>query len=163
MRGVVRHRGGSAASGRLTKNVEPTPGVLSTQIRPPWAWAIFWQMASPAPVPSYSSRVWSRRKSSKIRAWNLGSIPIPLSRTAIVVKPPSALSGAGVDPLDLHAGRSERLYFRPLPIRLREELADPDGVAPDLGQLADDLDLGARLRSSSPKSAPDQVDRPAPV
>ncbi len=45
------------------KNVDPSPGVLSTQIRPPCAWTILLQIARPTPVPSYSSWVCRRLKS----------------------------------------------------------------------------------------------------
>ena len=86
------------------KNVAPRPGSLSTQIRPPWAWTILLQMARPAPVPSNSSRVCSRRKSWKIVAWNWGSMPIPLSLTVIVASSP----GSGPRPGSAGAGSAAR-------------------------------------------------------
>src|SRR5436309_1354661 len=39
-------------SGRVKVNVEPTPTVLATQIRPPWSSMNFRESASPSPVPS---------------------------------------------------------------------------------------------------------------
>ena len=56
------------AVGRVKKNVEPLSGSDSIQIRPPWRSTIFRQIASPIPVPEYSSRVCNRRNGSKIRS-----------------------------------------------------------------------------------------------
>ena len=40
----------AAVQGRVKRNVEPCPGVLSAQILPPCATIIFLQMAKPSPV-----------------------------------------------------------------------------------------------------------------
>src|ERR1043166_4234879 len=70
-----------ARAGTVKKNVEPSPGCDSTQIRPPRRSTILLQMASPIPVPGYSVPVCSRWKIAKIRSRCSGVIPIPLSRT----------------------------------------------------------------------------------
>src|SRR5262245_11588299 len=49
-------RGVAGRRGSVKKNVAPSPGFDSTQIRPPCASTTFLQIASPAPVPSTSSR-----------------------------------------------------------------------------------------------------------
>src|SRR6266700_4098192 len=41
----------SWASGSETKNVEPFPSSLSTQIFPSWAWMISWEIYKPMPSP----------------------------------------------------------------------------------------------------------------
>ena len=46
--------------GSVKKNLVPTPGFDSTQMRPPWRSTIFLQIARPIPVPPYSSRVCRR-------------------------------------------------------------------------------------------------------
>ena len=44
----------SAIRGSSTVNVAPCPGVLATEMVPPWASTIAWQIASPRPVPPVS-------------------------------------------------------------------------------------------------------------
>ena len=109
-------------------------------------------------VPSYSSRVWRRRKSSKIRAWNLGSIPMPLSRTAIVVNPASAFPGGASTHSTSTRGQSERLYFSPFPIRFPQQLADPHRVPPDFRKVAYDLNPGAARSHELAEVGPDVGD-----
>ena len=41
-------------SGRVKKNSEPSPGLDSTQIRPPWCSTTLLQIARPMPVPGVS-------------------------------------------------------------------------------------------------------------
>src|SRR5262249_23611919 len=55
-------------SGKVTTKVDPCPGVLRAVIEPPWRSAIFLQMASPTPVPSYTPRPCSRWKTWKMRS-----------------------------------------------------------------------------------------------
>jgi hypothetical protein len=45
---------GSASTGTVKKNVDPFPGSLSTQIRPPCSSTNFLVMLSPRPVPPNS-------------------------------------------------------------------------------------------------------------
>ena len=144
----------SGTPGSVTKKVEPRPGSLSTQIRPPWAWAIFWQMASPAPVPSYSSRVWRRRKSWKILAWNWGSMPIPLSRTHRVTRRPGPSSSAPM----IDRGVGPRVVLQAVADEVRQELADPVAVAPDRRERALDPDLGLPGPDQLGEVGPDHLD-----
>lgn len=46
--------GDAEATGSVKRKVEPSPGVLSTQMRPPWASTRPLQMASPRPAPRLS-------------------------------------------------------------------------------------------------------------
>src|SRR5262249_2723690 len=71
--------------GRMTVNVDPFPGSLSTVIRPPSIWESRRQIDSPSPVPLYArvGELSSCRKSSKIFSWSAGAIPIPVSLTAM--------------------------------------------------------------------------------
>ena len=48
--GARQEAGG--CSGKVNVNVEPTPGSLSTPMRPPWSSMNFRASASPSPVPS---------------------------------------------------------------------------------------------------------------
>src|SRR5665647_224939 len=57
------------------------PSSDSTHICPPCLSTIFLQIASPMPVPGYSSFLCSLLKTSKIFPEYCGSIPIPLSCT----------------------------------------------------------------------------------
>ena len=69
-----------SAAGRAKWNVDPAPGVDSTHIRPPCHSMAFLQNASPSPLPGCSLPC-RRLNTPKIRAWNAGSMPGPLSRT----------------------------------------------------------------------------------
>ena len=55
-------------TGSRTSKTLPLPGVLWAVIVPPWRSTILRQMASPMPVPSYTSRGCSRWKMPKIRS-----------------------------------------------------------------------------------------------
>src|SRR5579872_305499 len=72
----------SSTAGRVKKNVDPFPGSESAQMRPPLRSTIFWHIAKPMPVPSYSFPC-RRRNTPKICVRYCLSIPIPLSRTEI--------------------------------------------------------------------------------
>src|SRR5580704_3387382 len=52
--------------GSAIRKVHPLPGSDSTQIRPPCCSTAFLQIASPMPLPGYSSRVCRRLKIAKI-------------------------------------------------------------------------------------------------
>jgi hypothetical protein len=65
----------------VKQKVEPFPSSDSTHICPPCLSIIFLQIASPIPVPGYSSFLCSLLKTSKIFSEYCGSIPIPLSFT----------------------------------------------------------------------------------
>src|SRR2546429_9118945 len=69
--------------GNVQVNVLPSPGTLSTFTEPPWSSTIILTTVSPRPCPparrSYSQGTWKKR--SKIRSWNSGAIPTPVSRT----------------------------------------------------------------------------------
>ncbi|ELZ05692.1 hypothetical protein C481_01572 [Natrialba asiatica DSM 12278] len=69
------------AAGSVNETVAPFPGSESIQILPPWRSTSRSQSASPIPVPSYSSRLWSRSKTGNTLSWFSGSIPIPSSST----------------------------------------------------------------------------------
>ena len=47
----------SASLGMLKKNVDPSPGLEVTQMRPPYRSTMFLQIAKPTPVPGYLSLV----------------------------------------------------------------------------------------------------------
>src|SRR5579885_2917683 len=66
-------------SGMVKKKVDPFPGSDSTQMRPRYRSTIRWQIASPIPVPAYSSLPWRRLNNPKIRSLYSGLIPMPLS------------------------------------------------------------------------------------
>src|SRR5712692_993393 len=61
-------------------NVEPWPGVDSTQMTPPCFSTIFLQIASPIPVPGCSAPC-KRLNTPKIFSWYADAMPKPLSRT----------------------------------------------------------------------------------
>src|SRR5207253_509299 len=68
----------ATAIGNVNMNSLPWPAVERAQIRPRWRSTIFLQIASPTPVPAYSSRVWSRWNATKMRSRCFGSMPMPL-------------------------------------------------------------------------------------
>ena len=72
-----------AAAGRVTENVEPLPGALTTSMVPPCSSTSRLEMASPRPVPWYFlTRVlspWTKGWNS--RAMSASSMPGPWSRT----------------------------------------------------------------------------------
>ncbi len=76
------HGTNGSQRGRLKKNIEPTPGVDSTQMRPPWRSTIFWHVARPIPDPGYRSWPWMRWKIWKILACSSWLMPMPLSLMA---------------------------------------------------------------------------------
>ena len=96
--------------GRVKMNVLPTPGWLSTRIRPPARSRIRRQMASPSPVPE--TVFWSLLKRPKMYSEYCGSNPMPLSATVIVTW--SLFSAARIW---MTGGRCGSRYFRLLPIR----------------------------------------------
>ncbi len=109
------------------------------------------QIARPAPVPSNSSRVCSRRKSWKIVEWNWGSMPIPLSLTVIdgvlAADRHSRPVSAGSGPLLAMTPISTRgvplvLYFRPLVIRLASSCPSRSRSPQTTGRDGRDADLG---------------------
>ena len=53
---TARLRSNQAASGTVKRKVDPAPGSLSTQMRPPWTSTTLRQIARPMPVPGYSER-----------------------------------------------------------------------------------------------------------
>src|ERR1044071_441871 len=75
--------------GSVNVKVDPRPGALSTQIRPPCSSTNFFARVRPRPVPSClrvsSWPTW--RNSSKIAAWSSGAMPMPVSVTAISTMP----------------------------------------------------------------------------
>ena len=70
-------------SGSTARKVAPAPGLLSTQIRPPWRASIRRVRASPSPVPCRKRWLgpWTCSNSPKIRSCSSGEIPTPLSAT----------------------------------------------------------------------------------
>src|SRR3954454_7193924 len=71
----------SHAAGNVTLKVLPRPDSLSTEIVPPFAFAIDFAMARPSPVPRFPVRGFAVvKKRSKIFGNNSRSIPAPSSR-----------------------------------------------------------------------------------
>src|SRR5262249_50660119 len=68
------------ALGIVKENVVPFPGVLSTQIRPPWASTMPLVMGSPSPAPSRRGLVACQNR-SKTRGTSSGAMPEPVSAT----------------------------------------------------------------------------------
>jgi hypothetical protein len=68
--------------GRLKVKVEPLPGSLSSQSRPPCSSMNLREIASPRPVPSIRAALAPTcRNSSNTASWSSGAIPTPVSRT----------------------------------------------------------------------------------
>src|SRR5712692_10871806 len=98
-------------AGSVNLNVDPFRGSDSTQIRPPCCSTIFLQMANPIPVPSYSSRLWSRWKIRKIRSRYFASMPTPLSCTENTHSRPWGSAATRI------SGRRSLQNLRAFPIR----------------------------------------------
>src|SRR5216683_5516496 len=96
--------------GNVKVKVDPRPGSLSTQIRPPCNSTNFFARVRPRPVPSClrvsSLPTW--RNSSKMAGWSSGAMPIPVSMTAIstapsvrlafrLIRPPSGVNLTALD------------------------------------------------------------------
>ena len=74
---------GAGRQGNVVRKVAPSPGLLRTEIVPPWASVNFLATARPRPVPPYS-RVLPMStcvNGSKIRDLVVSSIPVPVSLT----------------------------------------------------------------------------------
>src|SRR5690606_4839995 len=71
----------SRPAGSSTWNVLPSPGTVSTRIRPPMRATMRCAIARPSPWPPPSSGPCTRWKGSKARAAWAGSKPLPWSRT----------------------------------------------------------------------------------
>ena len=81
-----------AILGSSTVNVAPCPGVLATEMVPPWASTVAWQIASPRPVPQVSR---PRAASARVKRSNsvgkiAGSMPSPESATSSATIPSPA-------------------------------------------------------------------------
>ena len=86
----LRH--GSQLTGRVKKNVDPSTGLESAQMRPPERSTMRRQIVSPIPDPGCSSRC-KRVNGSKIVSEYSAGNPTPLSRTAIVAQRSSTVAG----------------------------------------------------------------------
>gem|GEM_PF-4841074 len=72
----------ASGRGRANQKVLPWPISLSTPIWPPWASTASLQKVNPKPVPWWFLRSSTWPNFSKMRWWNSGAIPGPLSVTA---------------------------------------------------------------------------------
>jgi eukaryotic-like serine/threonine-protein kinase len=79
--------------GSETKKVVPRPGVLSTQMRPPWSSTICRQMNSPRPEPRPPCQY-----RSKMRSRSSGAMPGPVSVTEKVTVPSTRLRRSRICP-----------------------------------------------------------------
>src|SRR5690606_7764969 len=70
--------------GSITVKRLPDPGLLLAVRLPPWRSKILRHIASPIPLPSYTSWVCSRWNGKKIRSRYFSSKPMPLSSTYIL-------------------------------------------------------------------------------
>ena len=89
-----------AATGRLNENVLPWPGVLSTQMRPPWCSTISRQMGSPSPVPLGLSVSVSPTclKRSNTFGWSAAAMPRPVSTTLTMISPSRRAARQVIEP-----------------------------------------------------------------
>ena len=85
-------------------------------------------MARPMPVPEYSSSVWSRAKTSKIRSWYSVGMPIPLSATLRTTVPSRCVASTRIC-----GGTPSRRYVSALETKLSSTCStsvwSPTGVA----------------------------------
>src|SRR5439155_12267448 len=91
----------AGANGSVKEKVDPRPGSLATQSRPPRRSTISRQMARPRPVPAgfcvSVSPTW--RNFSKIAFWCSRPMPTPLSSTSTRTWSSSSLSRTSTRPL----------------------------------------------------------------
>src|SRR5436190_20319095 len=85
--------------GSVKTKVLPSPGSLSTQMRPPCSSISRFESARPSPVPSpCSTPVSDCWNSSKIRSRSSGSIPGPVSATATRTSPSTRVALTSTEP-----------------------------------------------------------------
>jgi hypothetical protein len=78
--------------GSCSLTVEPSPGLLSTSILPPWASAIWRAIESPRPAPPAARDGSARWKRSNMSGnWSSG-IPTPVSETSSSAQPSLSLA-----------------------------------------------------------------------
>ena len=83
---------GAGGIGKVTQNVEPTPGLLRTPTLPPMSSANCRQIANPSPVPPNRRAVEESACTNLLnsRGWVSASMPIPESVTVMVHSGPWA-------------------------------------------------------------------------
>src|SRR5262249_4059621 len=81
---------GGVPSGRVKQNRAPPPGLVSTQIFPPWASMIARLIASPRPTPGVADSREPRVNFSKIASRCPSGMPEPLSLTVTSSRPSEA-------------------------------------------------------------------------
>ena len=135
------------ATGRITRNRVPSPGALSTSIRPPWSWTMPWVMLRPKPVPSPTALV--VKNGSKICGKISSGMPQPLSATSIDDFAVPCL-GRDRDPAVGAMGRLDRLHG--VDQQVQEDLVELRGRAAHQRQVAEALLDGDVRRSIRPRT-----------
>ena len=123
-------------TGRQTVNELPCPGVLFTDISPPWASTMRRTIANPSPEPGRPPGLFlTRANSSKIMAWCSGAMPIPVSLTHTSTRPASSTLAA------IETIPSESVYLSALLDQVYENLLDPLRIDFDRRQRSVDTQL----------------------